>query len=117
MATPLGLMAMGASFNWEKAGKAMGPALCASAIKLLKADRCILPIAVMAGFWNEQLVAILVMLGSATTVSQALSWRGIWGMRSHFQHRGADHLRKRLYIDLMAVSIRVHGTYMMKETV
>ena len=47
----------------------MGPALCASAIKLLGLTAVFLPIAVMAGVRNEQLVAILVMLGSATTVS------------------------------------------------
>ena len=56
VATPLGLMAM-------------GPALWASAIKLLGLTAVFLPVAVMAGFRNEQLVAILVMLGSATTVS------------------------------------------------
>ena len=69
VATPLGLMAMGASFDWEKACRAMGPALWASAIKLLGLTAVFLPVAVMAGFRNEQLVAILVMLGSATTVS------------------------------------------------
>ena len=69
VATPLGLMAMGASFDWEKALRAMGPALWASAIKLLGLTAVFLPVAVMAGFRNEQLVAILVMLGSATTVS------------------------------------------------
>lgn len=69
VATPLGLMAMGASFDWKKAGKAMGPALAASAIKLAGLTALFLPAAIWLGFRNEQLVAILVMLGSATTVS------------------------------------------------
>lgn len=69
LATPLGLMAMGASFDIKKAGAKAGPALAASAVKLLGLCALFLPAAVYAGFVREQLVAILVMLGSATTVS------------------------------------------------
>ncbi|MGN0467001.1 MAG: AEC family transporter [Lachnospiraceae bacterium] len=69
MASPMGLMAMGATFNFGKAlGKAK-PAITAMIIKLVGFVAIFLPIAVSMGFREEKLVAILVMLGSATTVS------------------------------------------------
>lgn len=69
LATPLGLMAMGASFEWKQASAVMKPAVTASFIKLVVLAAVFLPIAVSMGFTDEKLVAILVMLGSATTVS------------------------------------------------
>ena len=69
IATPLGLMAMGASFDGKKAGQRLKPALGASAVKLVLLPAVFLPAAVYLGFEQQQLVAILVMLGSATTVS------------------------------------------------
>ncbi len=69
VATPLGLMAMGASFDFKKAGAGVKAALGASAIKLVGLCALCLPAAVALGFRREELVAILVMLGSATTVS------------------------------------------------
>ncbi|KMZ53854.1 AEC family transporter [Dorea sp. D27] len=69
MATPMGLMAMGASFDVRKAFAKVKPALAASALKLLGFCALFLPAAVQMGFREEKLVAILVMLGSATTVS------------------------------------------------
>lgn len=69
LATPLGLMSMGATFDFRKAANEIKPALCASFIKLFLLVAVFLPIAVSLGFAGEQIVAILVMLGSATTVS------------------------------------------------
>ncbi|SFU63142.1 AEC family transporter [Butyrivibrio sp. INlla21] len=69
LATPLGLMAMGAAFDIKKALKEVKPAVIASIIKLFVLVAIFLPIAVKLGFSGEQLIAILVMLGSATTVS------------------------------------------------
>ena len=69
LATPLGLMSMGATFDLKKASKAVKPALLASFIKLFLLVAIMMPIAVWMGFVGEQIVAILVMLGSATTVS------------------------------------------------
>ena len=69
LATPLGLMAMGASFEWKKAFARVKPALACSALKLVGFAAVLLPAAVGLGFRNEALVAILVMAGSATTVS------------------------------------------------
>lgn len=69
IATPLGLMAMGASFDFRKALGQKGPALAASFLKLIGFCAVFLPIAAAMGFRQEKLVAILIMLGSATTVS------------------------------------------------
>lgn len=69
MATPMGLIAMGATLDLKKASARMGPALLSTGIKLVAFCALFLPIAVKTGFQNEKLLAILVMLGSATTVS------------------------------------------------
>ncbi len=69
VATPMGLMAMGAAFNFEKALGRVRPAVTAAFIKLIGFCAIFLPAAVWMGFRQEKLVAILVMLGSATTVS------------------------------------------------
>ena len=69
LATPLGLMAMGAAFDEKKAFAKLAPALTVAVMKLLGWGCIFLPIAVMLGFRNQELVAVLVMLGSATTVT------------------------------------------------
>lgn len=69
LATPLGLMSMGATFEVGKAAQEVKPALMAAFIKLLALPAIFLPLAVALGFTGEEIVAILVMLGSATTVS------------------------------------------------
>ena len=69
VATPLGLMAMGATFDYKKALGDLKPAIGSSGIKLFGFCALFLPLAIYFGFRKEQLIAILVMLGSATTVS------------------------------------------------
>lgn len=69
MATPMGLMAMGAMFDIKKAFAKIKPSVTAAFIKLIGFCAVFLPVAVYLGFREEELVAILVMLGSATTVS------------------------------------------------
>lgn len=69
MATPMGLMAMGASFDVHRAFAKARPALTAAVLKLVGFCALFLPVAIQMGFREEKLVAILVMLGSATTVS------------------------------------------------
>lgn len=69
MASPLGLIAMGASFDIKKAFGKLKPAILATFIKLFGFCMIFLPIAIAFGFVGEQLVAILIMLGSATTVT------------------------------------------------
>lgn len=77
VATPMGLMAMGAAFNFEKALDKAGPAAAAAFIKLAGFCAVFLPAAVQMGFRDEKLVAILVMLGSATTVSSYVMARNM----------------------------------------
>lgn len=69
LATPMGLMSMGASFEGKKALAKLRLTLVCSLIKLAGLAAIGLPLAVLAGFTGEKLIAILVMLGSATTVS------------------------------------------------
>lgn len=68
-ATPMGLMSMGATFEMKKATSKMKPTLVAVFMKLVGFCVVFLPMAALFGFRNEEMIAILVMLGSATTVS------------------------------------------------
>ncbi len=77
LTTPLGLMAMGASFQWSEAKSGMGPAFVASFMKLLGLCTLFLPVAVLLGFREAELIAILVMLGSSTTVSSYVMARNM----------------------------------------
>lgn len=69
MATPLALIALGASFRLENAKGKLGLTLGISAAKLFLFCALFLPAAIWLGFRTEKLIAILVMLGSATTCS------------------------------------------------
>ncbi|MDO5776376.1 MAG: AEC family transporter [Eubacteriales bacterium] len=69
VSTPLGLMAVGASFEIGSVMGRLKPALIASGCKLVIWCAVFIPAAVMLGFTHEKLLAILVMLGSPTTVS------------------------------------------------
>ncbi|MFV0363369.1 MAG: AEC family transporter [Suipraeoptans sp.] len=69
MATPLGLIAMGASFKLGKALSSIKPSVFATFVKLVLLATIFLPIAIHFGFRERELVTILVMLGSATTVA------------------------------------------------
>ena len=69
VATPMGLMAMGATFDIKKAFGKIKPTVIAAFIKLIGFVAVFMPLAVAIGFRKEKLIAILVMLGSATTVS------------------------------------------------
>ena len=69
LATPLALLTLGAGFEGRKALAKIKPTIAASFIKLMVQPALFLFPAVMLGFRNEQLVALLVMLGAPTTVS------------------------------------------------
>ena len=69
MATPLALIALGASFQLKSAKGKLGLTLGISAVKLFLFCGLFLPAAVWLGFRTEKLIAILIMLGSATTCS------------------------------------------------
>ena len=67
--TPLALLSIGASFEGAKAIKKLGPTLGAALIKTVGLAAVFLPCAVALGFRGEELIALLIMLGSPTTPS------------------------------------------------
>ena len=69
MATPLSLIALGASFKVNEAKGKLPLTLGIAFIKLVLFCALFLPLAVYMDFRGEKLIAILVMLGSATTGS------------------------------------------------
>lgn len=69
LTTPLGLMAMGAGFSFEKCTSSLKPAIVSTFLKLVMWCAIFLPIAYRFGYTKDRLIAILVMLGSPTTVS------------------------------------------------
>lgn len=69
LATPLGLMAMGGSLEFNKITKVLKPAIISVFLKLFGFAMIFVPVAIWFGFQESELIAILVMLGSATTVS------------------------------------------------
>ena len=69
LATPLGLMAMGASFQGKKALAKIRPALGCTLIRLVGISAVALPLAAMFGFRGQEMVSILVMTGSSSAVS------------------------------------------------
>ncbi|MCM1459716.1 MAG: AEC family transporter [Bacteroides sp.] len=68
-ATPIALIAVGAGFNVDEALVCLKPALASTFIKLIGLPLIYLPIAYKMGFVDSEMVAILVMLASPTTVS------------------------------------------------
>ena len=68
-ATPLGLLALGASIDPKKAAGCWKPAVVSSIFKLFVFAVLFLPLAVWLGWRGEVLTAVLLMLSSPTTVS------------------------------------------------
>ena len=69
LATPLGLMAMGATFDLRKALSSIRTAGLSAFIKLVGLGCIFIPIGITLGFRGEKLAAALIMCGSPTTVS------------------------------------------------
>ncbi|CDM67874.1 putative permeases [Clostridium bornimense] len=69
MASPLALIAIGAGFEGKKALKKLKPTIIASAIKLILQPAIFLPIAILMGFTDAKLIALVIMLASPTTAS------------------------------------------------
>ena len=69
IATPLGLIALGASFSFRKAFAVGVPSLVSSAIKLVGLELVFLPCAMALGYTGQKFVAIMMMLGLPSTVS------------------------------------------------
>lgn len=68
-ASPLALFSIGAGFEGRKAIKKLKPTVIATFIKLFLLCALFLPLAVYLGYRNQELIAILIMLGSPATVS------------------------------------------------
>lgn len=68
-ATPIALIAIGAGFEGRKAVKKIKPTVICTFIKLIGQAALFLPLAVAMGFRNQELMAILIMLASPSTVS------------------------------------------------
>ncbi len=68
-ATPMALLAVGAGFEGAQAISKIKPTILATMIKLFILPAIYLPIAVSMGFTGTALVAILIMVGSPTTVT------------------------------------------------
>lgn len=81
MATPLSLLALGASFKFSDTTGKLPVTAGIAFIKLIVLCGIFLPIAVKLGFRDEKLIAVLVMLGSATTGS-------CFVMAKNFGHKG-----------------------------
>lgn len=77
LATPMGLISMGASFSFQKAGKSIRQCLASAALKLVGFEAIFLPLAIHMGFEKEKLIAILIMLGSPTTVASYVMARSM----------------------------------------
>ena len=69
LATPLGIMAMGAAFDLKKALASWREASLSTFLKLFGLCCIFLPIGIAMGFTQDKLVAALIMCGSPTTVS------------------------------------------------
>jgi len=69
LASPLALIGLGAGFEEGKAIKLVKPTLATTLVKLVVWPLLFLPLAILLGFRNEMLIALLVMLGAPTTPS------------------------------------------------
>jgi len=69
LATPLGLMALGASLNLKSFEEKVFSVISATIFKLLVFCMIFIPVAIQFGYRKDKLLAILIMLGSPTTVS------------------------------------------------
>lgn len=69
VASPLALIVLGSEFEFKAAGAKLKEIAASSFAKLILFCVIFLPLAVLLGFRDEKLVAILIMLGSGTTTS------------------------------------------------
>lgn len=69
MSTPLALLAIGGSFEFDKALKKIKPVVVATIMKCVGWAAIFLPIAVWMGYRDAKLMALVIMLGSPATPS------------------------------------------------
>ena len=68
-ASPLGLLAMGAMIDFGSIMKQKGPVILSVFMKLFLFVVIFAPVAIWLGFEGEKLIALIIMLGSASTVA------------------------------------------------
>lgn len=68
-ASPMGLLAMGASLDFSALSKKIKPVIGASFLKLIGFPLLFMPVAAALGFRGQELAAALIMTGSASTVA------------------------------------------------
>lgn len=68
-ATPLALLAIGAGFTFTSAKEKTKPAIWATLIKLVIQPFVFIPLAMLCGFKEQEMLAILIMLAGPATVS------------------------------------------------
>lgn len=68
-ASPMGLLAMGASLDFSSLSKKTKPVIGASFLKLIGFPLLFMPVAAALGFRGQELAAALIMTGSASTVA------------------------------------------------
>lgn len=81
VASPLALIALGATFEFRDVKEKLGSVVWVNVNKLLLFCLLFLPLAILMGFRDEKLVAALIMLGSATTSSSFI-------MAKNMGHKG-----------------------------
>lgn len=77
--TPLALIVIGADFSFRLAKSKITPAIIATALKLFVFPAVILTPAILLGFRESNLVALLIMSGSPTTVSAVIMANNMHG--------------------------------------
>ncbi len=78
-ATPMALLAIGASFDFASAKKKLRPAAAASFVKLFLLPGILLPAAIFLGFRDSALVSFFVMVGAPTTVTAYIMSKNMGG--------------------------------------
>lgn len=81
VASPLALIALGATFEFSDLREKLLPIIAVNFNKLFLFCILFLPVAIFMGFRDDKLVAILIMLGSATTSSSFI-------MAKNMGHKG-----------------------------
>ena len=76
VATPMGLIGLGASVDPKQAMARLKPSLLCVFYKLFLFAALFLPLAVWMGYRTDKLVTVLIMLGSSTTSSSYVMARG-----------------------------------------
>lgn len=79
LASPLALIAIGAGFQGRQALAKLRPAFTAAFIKLIGLAAVFLPVAVWAGFRDQKLLALIIMLGSPTTPTAYIMAKNMQG--------------------------------------